>query len=76
MPLSSTNDGQLKNFSVLIQNDHYLDIVLLVEFIEDSADRECFGQSKNSSPRTPTGDESSKSKISLIKMTSNFVHAK
>lgn len=44
--------------------------------LEISADRECFGQSKNSRPRTATGDENSKSKRSLIKMTSKFVLAK
>jgi len=32
MPLSSTNDRQLKNFSVLMQTDHHLGSVLLVEF--------------------------------------------
>jgi len=76
MPLSSTNDMQLKNFSVLIQMVHHLLSALLVEFVGDFSGQRWFGQSKNCRPRTPTGDESSNYKRSVVKMTPKFVLSK
>jgi len=51
MPLSSTNEIQLKNFSVLIQTDHHVVSVLLVEFFGDFSGQRWFRTIQELSPK-------------------------
>jgi len=50
VPLSSINDRQLKNFSVLTQTDHHVGSVLLVEFVGDFSGQRWFRTIQELSP--------------------------